>query len=150
MLNQNAELEFCTKIPPNLINSSDLKTYKNFKNNIIDFSFLSLKNQENLLRSLEEKPIIPSSTECISSANFSQGAIVQNYCIETTTQSLVEPPDAEFSNVKQIQYQAQEHANLWLNNFNSKVVAINTNAKQYCNLIISYENDIDTLVDEVV
>lgn len=150
MLNQNEELKFCTKIPPNLKNSSELETYKNFKNNIIDFSLLALKNQDKLLRSLEEKPIIPSSTECISSANFSQGAVVQNYCIETTTQSLVVPPDSEFANVTQIQQKAQEHANLWLNDFNSKVVAINTNAKQYCNLIISYENDIDTLVDEVV
>lgn len=156
-----SDTEYCTQVPKNkldsittlstvLENAKSIDTYKLIRESTIDFSFLSLSAQDDYFKKLSNQSIIPEDTECFSSANFSQGAIVQNYCVQTTTQAIVMPPDPEFQNVSKIQEDAQDHANLWLSNLNEKVVGINSNGKQYCNLIITYENDIDNLVDDVV
>lgn len=156
-----SDTEYCTHVPKNkldsittlsavLENAKGIDAYKQIRESTIDFSFLSLRAQDDYFRKLSNQSIIPEDTECFSSANFAQGAIVQNYCVQTTTQAIVTPPDPEFQNVSKVQEDAQEHANLWLSNLNAKVVGINSNGKQYCNLIITYENDIDKLVDDVV
>ncbi|MFZ0219545.1 MAG: HBL/NHE enterotoxin family protein [Candidatus Aquirickettsiella sp.] len=162
MLNSiKTDADYCTQVPANKIDSINtlstvlgharsISPYKQIKESAIDFSFLSLRAQDDYLKKLSNQSIIPKDTECYSSANFSQGAIVQNYCVQTTTQAIVMPPDTEFNNVSKIQEDAQDHANLWLSNLNGKVVGINSNGKQYCNLIITYENDIDNLIDDVV
>jgi len=131
---------YCTEVP---IVKGDIHK------KIIDFPLI-FKNDQNNLNTLETKSIIPSETQCISEANFAQGTIVQNYCVETTTQALIVPPDPEFNNVPQIQQSAQENANTWLSGLNSEIVGINTGLKQFCNLIITYKNDMDQLVDDVV
>lgn len=151
MLNQNEiEHEYCTQVPDkfNLFAPPiELDKVQFVNSKIIDFSLLANPDK---LKSIEDKPIIPPETECISSANFSQGSVVQNYCVETTTQTLVTPPDSEFEDAPKIQQEAQEHANSWLSDLNSKVIGVNTKLKQYCNLIITYEKDMDKLVDDVV
>lgn len=161
MLNPvKSDTDYCTKVPANKVVANNILSafhantgeaaYKKIKENVIDFSFLSLTAQDDYLNRLADKSIIPGDMECYSSANFSQGAIVQNYCVQTTTQAIVTPPDPEFDHIAKIQEDAQDHANLWLSDLNGKVVGINSNGKQYCNLIISYKNEIDKLVDDVV
>ncbi|OIZ99934.1 hypothetical protein BEV13_04725 [Rickettsiella grylli] len=148
MLQQKLNDEnYCTEVPEKLSDNTLVK--KDTHKKIINFSLLS-KNYQDNLKKLENKSIIPSETQCISEANFAQGSVVQNYCIATTTQSLIIPPDEEFKDVPKIQQNAQEHANFWLSGLNNKVVGINSGLKQYCNLIMTYENDMDNLVDEVV
>ncbi len=139
---------YCTEVPKDLILSNTI-VKADIHKKIIDFSLLS-KNYQNNLNTLETKSIIPGETQCISEANFAQGTIVQNYCVETTTQALIAPPDPEFNNVPQIQQSAQENANTWLSGLNNEIVGINTGLKQFCNLIITYKNDMDQLVDDVV
>lgn len=146
--NQNNEVNYCTEAPKNLILSNTI-IQSNIREKIIDFSLLS-KDYQNNLNALETKSIIPGDTQCISEANFAQGTIVQNYCVETTTQALIVPPDPEFSNVPQIQLSAQENANSWLSGLNNEIIGINTGLKQFCNLIITYKTDMDQLVDDVV
>lgn len=143
----NAE-NYCTEVPKDLVLGTTI-VKADFHKKIIDFSLLS-KNYQNNLDTLETKSIIPAETQCISEANFAQGSIVQNYCIETTTQALITPPDPEFNNVPQIQQKAQENANTWLSGLNNDIVGINTGLKQECNLVLTYKNDMDQLVDDVV
>lgn len=94
MLQQKLNDEnYCTEVPENFSDNTLVK--KDTHKKIINFSLLS-KNYQDNLKKLENKSIIPSETQCISEANFAQGSVVQNYCIATTTQSLIIPPDEEF------------------------------------------------------
>jgi hypothetical protein len=152
--------EFCTEVPGNQVVAFNALTClkekdraaisKEYSKNVIDFSFLKMRREDDCFRYFSEQTLLPPAMECYSEANFSQGAVVQNYCIEVTTQELVQIPDSEFDRARYIQQNAQMNANIWLNTLNSQVVGINTNARQFCNLIISYEDDVDWLVDNVI